>query len=371
MARRDATDPREQGLAPNWAFSWPVNRRILYNRASADPAGKPWNPEKPLIDWNGSAWTGIDVPDYVPTSEAGRGVGPFIMLARKASAGCSRATRCAKARSRNTTSRSKARCRICCIRRSPPIPWRACSPDDRADVRHADEVPLCRHHLSPDRAFPLLDQARARSTRSCSRRSSSRSARRWRRRKGIGQGDWVKLSSNRGVVVCKAYVTKRLKPMLVDGKPVHTIGMPIHWGFTGVGTQGLRRQRADPVRRRRQLADAGVQGVPGERRNRRGAGGLRESAMANYQSLDIVRRSASTDDAAEHPRGSAGRQADRRVPLHRLQGVPGRVHGMERSARRRWAFRGQLRQSRRPNAGDLDADALHRMGDRRTAIWSG
>ena len=49
MARRDATDPREQGLAPNWAFSWPANRRIMYNRASADPSGKPWNPAKPVI----------------------------------------------------------------------------------------------------------------------------------------------------------------------------------------------------------------------------------------------------------------------------------------------------------------------------------
>jgi formate dehydrogenase major subunit len=57
--------------------------------------------------------------------------------------------------------------------------------------------------------------------------------------KGIGQGEWVKLSSNRGFVVAKAYVTKRLKPMMVDGKPVHTIGMPIHWGFTGAARKGF------------------------------------------------------------------------------------------------------------------------------------
>ena len=44
MARRDATDPREQGIAPNWAWAWPANRRILYNRASADPAGKAVEP---------------------------------------------------------------------------------------------------------------------------------------------------------------------------------------------------------------------------------------------------------------------------------------------------------------------------------------
>ena len=49
----------------------------------------------------------------------------------------------------------------------------------------------------------------------------------------------MKLSSNRGFVVCKAYVTKRLKPMMVDGKPMHTIGMPIHWGFTGSARKGF------------------------------------------------------------------------------------------------------------------------------------
>ena len=44
MARRDNTDPDDAGFYPNWAFSWPANRRILYNRASADMNGKPWDP---------------------------------------------------------------------------------------------------------------------------------------------------------------------------------------------------------------------------------------------------------------------------------------------------------------------------------------
>jgi hypothetical protein len=41
MARRDNTDPGDRGIAPNWAFAWPANRRVLYNRASCDPEGKP------------------------------------------------------------------------------------------------------------------------------------------------------------------------------------------------------------------------------------------------------------------------------------------------------------------------------------------
>src|SRR5260370_9742850 len=60
MARRDATDPREQGIAPNWAWAWPDNRRILYNRTSPDLSAKPWNPRKPIIKWNGTESAGID-----------------------------------------------------------------------------------------------------------------------------------------------------------------------------------------------------------------------------------------------------------------------------------------------------------------------
>ncbi|WP_163414101.1 hypothetical protein, partial [Escherichia coli] len=58
MARRDNTDPGDRGIAPNWAFAWPANRRVLYNRASCDPEGKPWSEKKKLIEWNGKQWVG-------------------------------------------------------------------------------------------------------------------------------------------------------------------------------------------------------------------------------------------------------------------------------------------------------------------------
>ena len=72
------TDPDDAGIYPNWAFSWPANRRILYNRASADLNGKPWDPSRKLIEWNGEKWAGYDVPDIAPTAKPGV-VGPFIM----------------------------------------------------------------------------------------------------------------------------------------------------------------------------------------------------------------------------------------------------------------------------------------------------
>src|SRR5467141_1706360 len=56
-------DPTGMGYYPTWAWSWPANRRVLYNRASADLDGKPWDPKRPGIQWNGTAWVG-DVPDY-------------------------------------------------------------------------------------------------------------------------------------------------------------------------------------------------------------------------------------------------------------------------------------------------------------------
>ena len=73
----------EQGIAPNWAWAWPANRRILYNRASADLAGAcRGTPANRSSSGNGTRWVGTDVPGlYVPTTKPSDGVGPFIMNA--------------------------------------------------------------------------------------------------------------------------------------------------------------------------------------------------------------------------------------------------------------------------------------------------
>ncbi len=237
MARRDATDPREQGLAPNWAFSWPVNRRIMYNRASADPSGKPWNPAKPLIQWNGSAWSGIDVPDYLPSNKPEAGVGPFIMLAE----GMGRLFARDQMREGPFPEHYEPFESPVANPLHPKVsanPVARVFAGDAADFGTVEKFPyvattyrLTEHFhfwtkhakinaiLQPEE-FIEIGEALA-------------------KEKGIAQGEWVKLSSNRGFVVAKAYVTKRLKPMLVDGKPVHTIGMPIHWGFTGAARPGF------------------------------------------------------------------------------------------------------------------------------------
>ena len=77
--RRDNSDPSGLNVYGSWAFAWPANRRILYNRASADPQGKAWSEAKKYVEWDGTKWGGPDVPDFVATNPPERGTGPFIM----------------------------------------------------------------------------------------------------------------------------------------------------------------------------------------------------------------------------------------------------------------------------------------------------
>ncbi|VTR36807.1 formate dehydrogenase subunit alpha [Actinobacillus pleuropneumoniae] len=78
MANRDNSDPSGLGNTLGWSFAWPANRRVLYNRASADLTGKPWNPKRQLIKWNSKNWNYIDVADF-GTAAPNTSVSPFIM----------------------------------------------------------------------------------------------------------------------------------------------------------------------------------------------------------------------------------------------------------------------------------------------------
>jgi formate dehydrogenase major subunit len=63
-ASRIKDDPSGLGLHPGWSYAWPLNRRVLYNRASCDMQGKPWNAKRMLVSWNGTKWVNNDVPDF-------------------------------------------------------------------------------------------------------------------------------------------------------------------------------------------------------------------------------------------------------------------------------------------------------------------
>src|SRR5437870_9267363 len=80
-ARRDPSDPSNLGIHPGWGWSWPANRRVLYNRASCDVDGKPWDPSRKQVWWNESAqkWVGNDVPDFKVDSKPKDHMGPVIL----------------------------------------------------------------------------------------------------------------------------------------------------------------------------------------------------------------------------------------------------------------------------------------------------
>ncbi len=244
MARRDASDPREAGIAPNWAWAWPANRRILYNRASADRDGKAWNPAKPVIEWNGSGWTGIDVPDYGPTVKPSDSVGPFIMNAEG-------------------TARLFARDMMA----EGPFPEHYEpfeSPSDNLLHPKVASNPAARVFASDRQAFGLSEDfpyvgttyrltehfhywtKHARINAILQPQEFVEIGEVLAGEKKIGQGDWVRVASKRGEVICKAFVTKRIKPLLIDGKPTHVIGCPIHWGFTGLAHKGYGANTLTP-----------------------------------------------------------------------------------------------------------------------------
>ena len=244
MARRDATDPREQGIAPNWAWAWPANRRILYNRASADPAGKAWNPAKPIIEWNGRQWVGIDVPDYGPTTKPSEGVGPFIMNAEGLGRLFARDLMAEgpfpehyepfESPSENVLHPA--------VRSNPAARVFA---DDRAQFGSPQDFPYVATTYRLTEHFHFWTK-HARINAILQPQEFVEIGEVLAREKGIAQGGWVRVSSKRGVVVCQAYVTKRIKPLMVDSRATHVIGVPLHWGFTGQARKGYGANTLTP-----------------------------------------------------------------------------------------------------------------------------
>ncbi|CCB66139.1 Formate dehydrogenase-O major subunit [Hyphomicrobium sp. MC1] len=244
MARRDASDPREQGIAPNWAWAWPMNRRILYNRASADPAGKPWNPAKPIIQWDGSKWVGIDVPDYGPTVKPSDSVGPFIMNAEGVGRLFARQMMVEGPFPEHYEPFESPAINVL----HPKVqsnPAARVFPDDRADFGSPAEFPYVATTYRLTEHFHFWTK-HARINSILQPQEFIEIGEALANEKGIAQNGWVRVASKRGFIVCKAYVTKRIKPMMVDGKPTHVIGVPLHWGFTGQAKKGYGANTLTP-----------------------------------------------------------------------------------------------------------------------------
>jgi formate dehydrogenase major subunit len=237
MARRDNADPTNSGLAPNWAWAWPANRRILYNRASCDAEGKPYNPKRKLIAWNGARWAGVDVPDMPPTSAPSAGAGPFIMNAE----GVARLFTRGMMRDGPFPEHYEpfeAPVENVLHPKVGPNPVARVFKADMEVFGKPDDFPyvattyrLTEHFhfwskhvlinaiLQPQQFVEIGEELA--------------------KEKGVSTGDLVEVRSNRGKITAVAVVTKRIKPLTIDGKAVHTVGIPIHWGFTGETKKGF------------------------------------------------------------------------------------------------------------------------------------
>ena len=235
MARRGKDDATGLGLFPNWAWAWPLNRRIIYNRASVDPRGNPWDPKRPVVRWDtvSKRWVG-DIPDgpQPPLEEEG-GRLPFIMkpLGVGAIFGSGLA--------------------------DGPFPTHyeplECPFDENPLYKKQRINPTVRIFKdTPEDAFVFCDM------RYPYIGTTYRVTEHWQtgvmtrhtswllelepqifveigaelaKEKGIRSGDRVIVSSARGKVWAIAIVTERLRPFKVKGMTLHQVGLPWHFGW--------------------------------------------------------------------------------------------------------------------------------------------
>jgi formate dehydrogenase major subunit len=233
-----------------WAFAWPADRRILYNRASARPDGRPWSEQKKLIWWDErrGEWTGLDTPDFNRTKppdyrpargakgDAGlRGDAPFIMHADGVgwiwvASGLkdgplpahyepleSPVANPLYRQQRNPAADPKAR---------PDNPY-AASPDPR--YPHVlTTYRLTEHHTAGGMSRTLSHLAELQPELFCEMSPELAAE------IGASHGAWVTIATPRATIQARVLVTPRIRPLVVDGRPLHQVAVPFHFGRRGL-----------------------------------------------------------------------------------------------------------------------------------------
>jgi formate dehydrogenase major subunit len=229
MQRRGVNDPDGMGNYPEWAWSWPVNRRIVYNRASVDLNGNPWNPQKPVISWNAVTrkWQG-DVPDgaWPPMSEDGSKY-PFIMNAE----GVARVFASGLADGpvpEHYEPMESPMVNLMSGQQSNPALDRPGKVDRSGMYYIATTCRVSEHWQAGamTRSLPWLVELVPDMFVEMSESLAEE--------KGIREGDMVTITSLRGSIEARALVTNRLKPFRIGGKLVEQIALPWHFGFNGL-----------------------------------------------------------------------------------------------------------------------------------------
>src|SRR5438309_3161913 len=235
-----ANDPTGMGFYPNWAWSWPLNRRILYNRASADLAGNPWDPKRPGIKWGGCKWGG-DVPDDPPTmkplTQDPTAWLPFIMNGEGTGRLFSNSMIDGPLPEHYEPIESPIPNPLHAAQSESPVaflydqaagrPNRFGKPEQYPYVATSYRLTEHEHYITQH--VPLLVGLQPQAFVEVPRELADQ--------KGIKNGDRVRVSSARGILEVAALVTKRPGPMTVGGKKVYHIGIPNHWGFVGIAAE--------------------------------------------------------------------------------------------------------------------------------------
>jgi formate dehydrogenase major subunit len=231
-ARREKKDPTGMGLYPEWAWCWPVNRRIIYNRAAVDLNGKPWSSNKNILEYKDGKWIG-DVPDggWPPMSDKEKTKRPFIMKPD----GVASVFGPGRVDGPFPEHYEPLEC---------PVPKNLMSSQRINPVApvYGTEADA---HFSCDPRFPFVG-----TTYRVTEHWQTGILTRWQpwllelqpqlfiemsnelgKLKGINNGDLCKVSSARGEVEAVAIVTGRFKPFKVQGTTVHQVGLPWCFGW--------------------------------------------------------------------------------------------------------------------------------------------
>jgi len=228
--RRNNADPGGLGMYHEWAFSWPANRRVMYNRASADADGRPWDATRPGIQWNGKVWVG-DVPDMKPDAPPGT-YGAFIMLPEGVARLFSPSLNDGPFPEHYEAVEAPIANPLHPSVTSNPVSKRFSTDKDVYGTK--EEFPIvCTtyrltehfHYWTQHHHGGLLNELQPGFFVEIPEGLA--------REKGIENGSQVKVISKRGEIQGMAMVTKRLHALEVDGKAIWQIGFPIHWGYAG------------------------------------------------------------------------------------------------------------------------------------------